>query len=118
MKFNRFIALLIVMVMLLSAVSGCQIKNPDEPNSDMNKDDASSLVLHYSLDEPTGSLARESVTGKDYKINYVFNEENADNLFKEPNDPLRRTGVKGNALYMSLLVRNIFVTCVVGCYEY
>ena len=67
----------------------------------------STLALHYSLDETTGCLAKESVSGADYTINYVFNESNADNLFKEPNDPLRRKGVKGNALYMDGFSNNI-----------
>ena len=97
MRFTRFIALFIVLVMLISAVSGCKL-NPNDNNTDKNEN--SRLELHYSFDEPTGNLAKESVSGKDYKINYVFNEENAADLFKEPNDPLKRTGVKGNSLYM------------------
>ena len=79
---------------MLCVATGCK-KNQKDPNSDSGK-----LLLHYSLDESTGSLANEAVSGKDYTVNYVFNESNADNLFKEPNDPLRRPGVKGNALYM------------------
>ena len=83
--------------MLIGVVSGCKL-NSNNNNTDKNEN--SSLELHYSFDEPTGNLAKESVSGKDYKINYVFNEENAADLFKEPNDPLKRTGVKGNSLYM------------------
>ena len=79
MKFNRFIALLLVLVMLVSVVSGCANRN-SKPNTDKNQN--SNLVLHYSLDESNGNLTKESVSGNDYKINYVFNEENADNLFK------------------------------------
>ena len=58
------------------------------------------LTAAYSFDEESGSTTKEAVGKRDYKINYVFNEENADNIFKAPSDPLRRTGVKGNALYM------------------
>ena len=90
--------------MLVGTVSGCKA-NQNKPNTE--KQEESSLLLHYSLDEPTGNLAKESVSGKDYKINYVFNEENADKLFKEPNDPLRRPGVKGNSLYMDGFSNNI-----------
>lgn len=104
MRFTRFIALFIVLVMLIGSVSGCK-PNQNKPNTE--KQEESSLLLHYSLDEPTGNLAKESVSGKDYKINYVFNEENADKLFKEPNDPLRRPGVKGNSLYMDGFSNNI-----------
>ena len=101
MKFTRYIALFIVSVMLISLAAGCTPQNGTETKQNSN------LMLHYSLDESTGSLAKESVSGKDYTINYVFNEQNADSLFKEPNDPLRRPGVKGNALYMDGFSNNI-----------
>ena len=101
MKFCRYIALLLVGIVLLTAAVAC------DSSSTNTKDEKNSLVLHYSLDESTGNLAKESVSGKDYKVNYVFNEENADSLFKEPNDPLRRMGVKGNALYMDGFSNNI-----------
>ena len=104
MRFTRFIALFAVLIMLLGAVSGCK---DNQNNNNTDKNENNSLALHYSFDEPTGSLAKESVSGKDYKINYVFNEENADNLFKEPNDPLKRPGVKGNSLYMDGFSNNI-----------
>lgn len=45
-------------------------------------------------------MTKDAVSNKEYKINYVFNEENADKIFKAPSDPLRKTGVKGKALYM------------------
>ena len=101
--------------MLVGTASGCAIIKPDgsgtgngtNQGTDNNKEEKDTLVLHYSLDEDSGSLAKESVSGYDYTINYVFNEQNADSLFKEPNDPLRRPGVKGNALYMDGFSNNI-----------
>jgi len=100
MKFNKVIALLAGSIMLFGIIGpGC--KNND------NKGATSSLAIHYSLDESAGSVAKEKVSGKDYTVNYVFNASNADNLFKEPNDPLRRKGVKGNALYMDGFSNNI-----------
>ena len=114
MRYKRHIAFLLVLIMLLGSATGCIFskKKPNEEGkqNDPNKEgvgETSSLLLHYSLDESTGSLAKESVSGKDYTINYVFNEQNADSLFKEPNDPLRRPGVKGNALYMDGFSNNI-----------
>ena len=104
MKFIKYTALFLVSVLLVFAAVGCN-KNQNKPDTDL--DEQNSLLLHYSLDETTGSLAKESVSGKDYTINYVFNEQNADNLFKEPNDPLRRPGVKGSALYMDGFSNNI-----------
>lgn len=101
MKFNRYIALLILLIMIVGIAAGCN------QNSDQIEENESTLLLSYSLDETSGSLTREAVSGKDYTINYVFNEQNAANLFKEPNDPLRRPGVKGQALYMDGFSNNI-----------
>ena len=92
--------------MLVGIMSGCA-NNQNGSGSGANTDADKNLILHYSLDESDGSLAKESVSGKDYTINYVFNEQNADSLFKEPNDPLKKTGVKGNALYMDGFSNNI-----------
>ena len=57
-------------------------------------------VLEYTFDDTTGSMTKETVSGTSYKINYVFNEENQANIFKEASDPLLKKGVKGNSLYM------------------
>ena len=108
MRFNRFIALFIFLVMLLVTAVGCNNSSDSDSDNDTNTvAGESTLQLKYSLDESEGSLAKESVSGKDYTINYVFNAQNADTLFKEPNDPLRRPGVKGNALYMDGFSNNI-----------
>lgn len=95
MKFKKQIAFLASALCLVSfgGISlGC---------SDGGKvDSMPRLALEYNFDEPSGETAKETVSGKDYKIDYVFSSDNADKLFKEPNDPLRRDGVKGNAMYM------------------
>ena len=97
MRLKKYIALSLALILLLGSATGCLNLKDDSNDKD---DEKSSLLLNYSLDEASGHIAKESVSGKDYTINYVFNEQNADKLFKEPNDPLRRQGVKGNALYM------------------
>lgn len=90
MKFRKSIAVLAALCFCTAGVAtACK---PAEDNG--------SLAVSYSFDEEGGSTAREAVSQKDYKINYVFGEDNADNIFKAPSDPLRRTGVKGKALYM------------------
>ena len=100
MKFKKITALITGSVLLFGLLGGgCGTPN--------DKKEESTLALHYSLDETSGSLAKESVSNTDYTINYVFNQSNADTLFKEPNDPLRRKGVKGNALYMDGFSNNI-----------
>jgi len=91
MKFKKSIAV-ITALCLSSAVfaTACGNKTQTPEN----------LALSYSFDEQTGDMTKEAVSKNEYKINYVFNEENADNIFKAPSDPLRKTGVKGKALYM------------------
>ena len=77
--------ILILMIVLLFSLSSCK---------DEEVVVASSKVLEYSFDETVGSMTKETVTNKSYKINYVFNEENQDVIFKEASDPLLKKGVK------------------------
>ena len=65
-----------------------------------NKGEGGGLLASYSFDEVNGNETPDSATGTYDKIKYVFNAENADNLLKEPNDPLVKQGVSGTALYM------------------
>lgn len=90
MKFKKPLA--VAVALCLCSVGLTTACKPDKNNKN--------LAMAYSFDETSGSTAKETVSKKDYKINYVFNEENADKIFKAPSDPLRKTGVKGNALYM------------------
>ena len=91
MKLKNSIALITALCLCSAGAAACDNKKGgDEGN----------LALSYSFDESAGNMAKETVSGKDYKINYVFNEENADKLFKAPSDPLKKAGVKGKSLYM------------------
>nr|MBQ8891229.1 hypothetical protein [Clostridia bacterium] len=114
MKIKKLLSLILLLSMLLSLLAGCKNNKPDDEPKDEPADTVTdykeTLALYYSLDEASGSLAKDSVSGFDYTINYVFNKENADSLFKEPNDPLRRPGVKGNSLYMDGFSNNIVNT--------
>lgn len=91
MKFKKSVAVLTALCLCSACfVTACGKSAKTDKN----------LAVSYSFDENGGSTAKEAVSKNDHKINYVFNEENADKLFKAPSDPLRKTGVKGNALYM------------------
>lgn len=94
MKFKKSVATALSLLMTVCTV-GC---SNDDGNTEIGE--VAPLALEYTFDEAGGATAKETVSGKNYKINYVFSADNADGLFKEPNDPLRRTGVKGNCLYM------------------
>ena len=87
------------------SLASCKDENPnngEKPPVEENKPEEikSTKVLEYSFDETNGQMTKESVSEKDYKISYVFGEENKDIIFKETSDPLLKKGVKGNALYM------------------
>lgn len=58
------------------------------------------LVASYSFENIEGYTTYNDGTGNFDKLNYIFSDENAENLVKEPSAPLVRDGVKGKALYM------------------
>lgn len=89
MKLKKTIALITALCLCSAGLAACG-----------GSKKSSNLALSYSFDESKGETTREAVGGKNYQIDYVFNAENADKIFKAPSDPLRRTGVKGKALYM------------------
>ena len=108
MKHIRVFAAVLALLMALSfCLTSCG-ENTDttEPAEKPGDDTAvqtptETPVLHYGFDETgASSTTVETVSGTDTKIYYVFNEENADSIFKEPSEALRKAGVKGNALYM------------------
>lgn len=54
-----------------------------------------SPTARWDFDERTGTVTREAVSGTADPIDYVFN----DARFKPDSDPVRRSGVRGRALY-------------------
>ncbi len=87
---KKFVALISATVLAAGAcvaLSGCSKKDKN-------------LLVHYSFDSTDGSYTENEADGKDYKIDYVFNEENQDVIYKPASDPLLKQGVKGKSLYM------------------
>lgn len=123
MKAKRFFAALVALLCLLSV---CLASCGEVPDGSGSTDDGAaetpkqSPLLHYGFDEAgPSSETTESVSGTTAKIYYVFNPENADSLFKEPTEALRRAGVKGNSLYMdgfSTYLRNTATTVPTGAF--
>ena len=66
-------------------------------------------ALSFSIDDVTGSYTKDNVSGDDYLVNYVFNEQNKDRIFKKPNDPLLKQGVHNKSLYMDGFSTNISI---------
>jgi len=77
-------------------VIGDNNKEEDKPAYNFDKDS----VVSFSFDETNGSYTLDKASKTNYRIDYVFSEENADILFKKPNDPLLKQGVSGHSLYM------------------
>ena len=69
------------------AISGCENGDKD-------------LIVSYSFEDTQGNRTLNGANGRKYKIDYVFNEENQANLYKQASDPLLKQGVKGKSLYM------------------
>lgn len=65
------------------------------------------LVAAYSFEKIEGYTTYNDGTGNFDKLNYIFSDDNAEYLVKEPSAPLVRNGVKGNALYMDGFSVNI-----------
>lgn len=95
-KTKRFAALFAAMI-----TAGTFVAASCKKDDDKTEESAKIVpIASYSFDESSGNTTKESVSGKDYKIEYVFNAENQASLLKPASDPLRRNGVSGNSLYM------------------
>ena len=103
MKKCRILAILSFTTFL--SLTGCSLKKEihDESSKPIvpgeyvyNKQ----ATLSFSFDDVTGSYAKDNVSEKNYKVDYVFNEDNKDIIFKKPNDPLLKQGVHNKSLYM------------------
>lgn len=87
--------LLIIPILFASLLTcGCNYSNINT-NKENDK-----LLLHFGFDEINNEYTIEDVSKKNYHVNYVFNEENANKIFKEPSQALLKKGVINNSLYM------------------
>ncbi len=63
-------------------------------------DGSPKLIASYSFEKINGYTTYNDGTGKYDKLNYIFSDDNAEYLVKEPTAPLVKAGVKGKSLYM------------------
>ena len=98
---NKKHTALSILALSLFALGACS-KNTTSSDSSPEKKDSfgKNPAISFSFDSTDGSYTKENASGDDYRIDYVFAQENADVLFKEPNDPLLKQGVSGKSLYM------------------
>ncbi len=92
-KTKKLIAVALSSLMLVPTVVSCGDGSEPPPEDDR-------LIASYSFEKIEGYSTLNDATGAYDKLNYIFSEENAEYLLKEPSAPLVKTGVKGNALYM------------------
>lgn len=98
-KFKKIIAFASATVMLAGtafAFVGCG-------------DEEKNLLVSYSFEDTVGNKTLNGANGKKYDIDYVFNAENQDIIYKPASDPLLKKGVNGKSLYMdgfSVRIRN------------
>ena len=80
MKNKQYLSLLFLSGLLLVQCA---------PNSsNKGEESKSNLVLNLNFDDHQGTYTKETVSNLDYKVNYVFNEDNANNIFKEVSNPI------------------------------
>lgn len=104
-KAKSLLALLFAGALSLSACSLGDLWNKitgggNSSQTDPEKKNTKNPVLSFSFESTKNSLTKDNASGRNYTIDYVFSEENAEQLFKKPNDPLQKQGVKGKSLYM------------------
>lgn len=90
----------LALAILLTLSSSCTVIKGDSEEKPKEYSFDKTPVLSFSFDSTNGSYTKDRANDKLYKIDYVFAEENADVLFKKPNDPLLKQGVSGKSLYM------------------
>lgn len=91
------IASTLLAILSLSACGNSSSNESSIKDTPQIKDNA---AISFSFDSINGSYTKENVSSSLYKIDYVFSSENADILFKKPNDPLLKKGVSNKSLYM------------------
>ena len=96
---NILLALLLTSIFSISACSNKQSEQKENDNSGQYTF-SKKAELSFSFDSLNGSRTKDNVSNDDYRIDYVFSEENKDILFKKPNDPLLKQGVSNTSLYM------------------
>ena len=93
----------LLFVALLS-LGGCSLVQESKNNSNKGGDTPDEFnkkaALSFSFDDVTNSRTEDNVSHQKYKIKYVFSEDNAEFIFKKPNDPLLKQGVNNKSLYM------------------
>ena len=95
MKIKRFLTSIAFVSSI--ALSGCGGKSNNKKEDNTT---GKTPAISFSFESTTNSRTKDNVSGDDYYIDYVFNQDNAANLFKKPNDPLLKQGVSGKSLYM------------------
>ena len=99
---NKKYTALSILALALFVLGACSKNNNTSSSSSEEKKDplGKTPAISFSFDSTNGSYTKENTSGNDYRIDYVFAQENAEYLFKEPNDPLLKQGVSGKSLYM------------------
>lgn len=101
MKKNRLLIPLIFSAII--SLCGCSLVQEDKVNPQKDHTEYEfdkKATVSFSFDDATNSRTEENVSHEKYKIKYVFCADNADLLFKKPNDPLLKQGVNNKSLYM------------------
>lgn len=87
---RRYISLSLASIITISMLSGC---------SNISMGSNKNLVAQWNFNEGSGEVLNNVITNSAEHINYVFNEQNQQSLFKEASDPLWSSkGISGGSL--------------------
>ena len=79
--------------LLLSCSGGGETTTTTSGTSPDKEEDTLESLLDFDFDSHTGPNIINKADNQEYKIKWLFNEENADKIFKAPSDPLFKQGV-------------------------
>ena len=97
MKIKYVVSSLLAVALL--SLGACSSKKSNK-TSGLDPNFPHTPEISFSFNELNGSYTKDNASGSNYRIDYVFAQENASILFKKPNDPLFKQGVSGKSLYM------------------
>ncbi|MBO6279986.1 MAG: GH32 C-terminal domain-containing protein [Bacilli bacterium] len=92
-KINKLLTLFLTSFVLFSCTS-------NGAGSSSSHDYSKNLKINFDFDSHDKEYIINKATGERQKVNYIFNESNAEKIFKAPSDPLFKQGVHGSSLYL------------------
>ena len=108
-KFKKILSVTFMSFMLFGCANSGTVSGAEEgqgdgqtTRNDGEGENKSNLILDLDFDTHDGAYVTNKADDTQRKVEYLFNESNADKIFKAPSDPLFKQGVgeEGKSLYL------------------